>query len=37
VLEGSRNDNPTKVIMATLMFGDDLPKDHIAYKLICFG
>jgi len=29
VLEGSRNDNPTKVILEALMFGGGLPKDHI--------
>jgi hypothetical protein len=37
VLEGLRNDNPTKVIMEALMFGGGLPKDHITYKFICFG
>jgi hypothetical protein len=37
VFEGSRSDNPTKVILEALMFGGGLPKDHIAWKLICFG
>jgi hypothetical protein len=34
VLEGSRNDNPTKVIMKALMFGGRLPKYHITLVLI---
>ncbi len=37
MLEGSSNDNFTKVIMETLTIGGGLPKNHNAQKLICFG
>ncbi len=37
VIEGSKSDNLTKVIMEALMIGDGVVRDHIAQKLICFG
>jgi imidazole glycerol phosphate synthase subunit HisF len=37
VLEGSSNDNLTKVIMETLTIGGGLLRNHNAQKLICFG
>ncbi len=37
VIEGSRNDKLTKVIMEALMIVGGVPRDQIAQKLICFG
>jgi hypothetical protein len=37
VVEGSRSDNLTKVIMKALMIGGGVLKDQIAQKLICLG
>jgi hypothetical protein len=37
VLEGSSNDNLTKVIMEALTIGGELPTNQIAQKLIYFG
>jgi hypothetical protein len=36
VLERSRSDNTTKIIMESLMIGDGLPREQIAQKFICF-
>jgi hypothetical protein len=36
IIEGSRSDNLTKVIMEALMIGGGVPRDQIAQKLICF-
>jgi hypothetical protein len=37
MLEGSRYNNLTKVIMEVVMIGGGLPQEQIAKKLICFG
>jgi len=36
IIEGSRSENLTKVIMEALMIGGGVPKDQIAQKLIYF-
>ncbi len=37
ILEGSRIDKLTKVIMEALSIGGGMPRNHVATKLICFG
>jgi hypothetical protein len=37
VLEGSRSDNLTKVMIEALTIGGDMPRNHVATKLIGFG